>query len=111
MTTWRAEDAPPAMRIGPLGWILALARGLILAVIVFGGLAILLILRQIEKPVHSIRQAFFVHHDVAGSTLIQNFDQKRQKTRIPTRQCACVKGNPVNAGNRSKLLIDLFRGG
>lgn len=44
-------DAPSAApRIGPVGWLLVLARGAVLGVITYGGLMLLLALRLIERP-------------------------------------------------------------
>ncbi len=42
--------ASSTVRIGPLGWALAGLRGTALAVLVFGGLALLLLVRLIERP-------------------------------------------------------------
>ena len=49
--TWRGAEPPEARPIGPLGWALAALRGLPLAVVVFGGLALLLLLRLAERPI------------------------------------------------------------
>lgn len=54
--TWRSDEAPPDVRIGPMGWVRALVRGTLLAVVTFGGLALLLILRLIEAPIHGVRR-------------------------------------------------------
>lgn len=49
--TWSAPEGEPApVRIGPLGWVRAMARGVPLGLTVFGGLAVLLLLRLIERP-------------------------------------------------------------
>jgi len=56
MNDWRPGMEPPEVRIGPLGWALVALRGLVLVLITFGGLAILLILRQIERPVHGLNR-------------------------------------------------------
>lgn len=49
--TWRDNaPSPEHPPIGPLGWMLALVRGLALAVLIFGGLLVLLILRMVERP-------------------------------------------------------------
>lgn len=47
--TWYGAPRPPP-RIGPLGWLRALLRGAVLGVLVFGGLAVLLVLRLVERP-------------------------------------------------------------
>lgn len=50
MSTWREVPEPPPRRIGPAGWALALGRGLVLGLVVYLGLAILLVLRLVERP-------------------------------------------------------------
>lgn len=47
---WQSETPPPEMRIGPTGWARAILRGVPLAVVVFTGLALTLILRLAERP-------------------------------------------------------------
>jgi len=50
--TWYSDQPPePEQRVGALGWALVLVRGLPLAVLVFGGLIILLVIRLFEWPV------------------------------------------------------------
>ena len=56
MTTWDPGLEPPAARIGPLGWGLVVLRGAILSVVVFGGWAILLLVRLVERPVWGMRR-------------------------------------------------------
>ncbi|OYX41824.1 MAG: 1-acyl-sn-glycerol-3-phosphate acyltransferase [Rhodobacterales bacterium 32-67-9] len=50
MTTWRADDPGDAVRIGPAGWLLALARGAALGTVTYGGLMVLLAVRLVERP-------------------------------------------------------------
>lgn len=50
MTTWRAEDPGDTVRIGPLGWGLALVRIIALGGVTYGGLAVLLAVRLVERP-------------------------------------------------------------
>jgi lyso-ornithine lipid O-acyltransferase len=52
--TWRSEAPPPASRIAPAGWLRAVLRGVPLALVTFGGLLILLLLRLVEAPVHGL---------------------------------------------------------
>ncbi|WP_027259001.1 MULTISPECIES: lysophospholipid acyltransferase family protein [Leisingera] len=54
--SWQSEEAPDPVRIGALGWTLVLVRGLPLAVLVFGGLLVLLALRLIERPVFGLQR-------------------------------------------------------
>lgn len=53
---WNSEDAPDPIVLGPLEWVLVLIRGLPLAVLVFGGLAVLLVLRLVERPLFGMRR-------------------------------------------------------
>lgn len=54
--TWRSEDQPEFRPIGPLGWAAALCRGVILAAVLFIGLALLLVLRLIERPIFGLNR-------------------------------------------------------
>lgn len=49
MSDW-LHDTMPNPKIGPLGWLRVLWRGGMLGVVTFGGLALLLALRLIERP-------------------------------------------------------------
>lgn len=48
--SWQSRNAPDPVRITPLGWALVLLRTPLLAGLVFGGLAVLLLLRLAERP-------------------------------------------------------------
>ncbi|MCU9848669.1 1-acyl-sn-glycerol-3-phosphate acyltransferase [Defluviimonas sp. WL0024] len=50
MTTWRAEAPGDRMRVGPVGIALATLRGGVLGVVTYGGLALLLAIRLVERP-------------------------------------------------------------
>ena len=50
-TGWHPEIEPPHVSLGVIGWGLALARGLVLGVLTFGCLALLLLLRLVERPI------------------------------------------------------------
>jgi 1-acyl-sn-glycerol-3-phosphate acyltransferase len=54
--SWHSEDAPDPIELGLIGWILVILRGLPLAVLVFGGLIILLTLRLVERPIYGVRR-------------------------------------------------------
>ena len=54
--SWHSEDAPDPIELGLIGWVLVVLRGLPLAVLVFGGLIILLTLRLIERPIYGVRR-------------------------------------------------------
>lgn len=47
--TWRS-DPPVLPRITPLGWVRVGLRGLVLGLVTFGGLALLLLVRLVERP-------------------------------------------------------------
>jgi 1-acyl-sn-glycerol-3-phosphate acyltransferase len=54
--TWHSDEPPAPVRIGPGGWLRAILRGAPLAVVVFGGLVILLLVRLIEAPIHGLHR-------------------------------------------------------
>lgn len=56
MTTWRSDDETPRDPLGALGWARALLRALPLAIVTFGGLAVLLVLRLIEMPLFGLKR-------------------------------------------------------
>ncbi len=53
---WNSDDAPDAVELGLLGWVLVILRGVPLALLVFGGLIILLTLRLFERPLFGVRR-------------------------------------------------------
>lgn len=55
-STWRAEDEAPHPPPGPLGWALAILRGLGLIAILLFGVICLLVLRAVEFPVSGARR-------------------------------------------------------
>ena len=60
-STWQSDEAPDAHRISWMGWVRVLARGLPLAVLVFGCLLILLSVRLIERPIYGARRPVTPH--------------------------------------------------
>ena len=48
--TWDSDGAPDPVVIGPLGWLLVLLRGSVLAVLVFVSFVLLLVIRLFERP-------------------------------------------------------------
>ena len=52
---WGEGTELEAKHIGAMGWIRAVSRGLPLAVVVFGGLLILLTIRLVEKPIWGVK--------------------------------------------------------
>jgi len=53
---WQSSEAPDPVESGVVGWILAFLRGVPLAILVFGGLIILLTVRLIERPVCGVHR-------------------------------------------------------
>lgn len=53
---WDSEEAADPVVIGPLGWVLVVLRGVPLAVLVFGGLIVLLLIRLVERPIFGLRR-------------------------------------------------------
>lgn len=49
MTRWLDAPVPP-YRIGPLGWLRVVWRGLLVGLLTYGGLAVLLLVRLVEWP-------------------------------------------------------------
>jgi len=48
--TWASDDLPPSHRITALGWVRVVLRGLAVGGVTFGCLALLLVVRLIERP-------------------------------------------------------------
>lgn len=63
--TWNAAPPPPEAKIGIGGWVSVALRGSALAVVVFGGLAVLLAVRLLERPVAGMRRPVTPHITVA----------------------------------------------
>ncbi|WP_204114377.1 lysophospholipid acyltransferase family protein [Shimia biformata] len=56
-STWESPEGYPAPpRISVFGWVRVLLRGLVLATVVFGGLAVLLLMRLVERPLFGQRR-------------------------------------------------------
>ncbi|MGV6804756.1 MAG: lysophospholipid acyltransferase family protein [Ruegeria sp.] len=53
---WHSDDAPDPVELGFLGWLLVFLRGIPLAILVFGGLIVLLAVRLIERPIFGVRR-------------------------------------------------------
>ncbi|PWE33060.1 1-acyl-sn-glycerol-3-phosphate acyltransferase [Maritimibacter sp. 55A14] len=48
--TWQSEEPPEMPQIDAAGWVRALLRGIVLGVVVYGGLAVFLLIRLFEWP-------------------------------------------------------------
>ena len=56
MTGWQGPPPPPAAPIMPAGWARVAWRGLALGLVNFGGLALLLAVRLVERPVFGLHR-------------------------------------------------------
>ncbi len=56
MSTWDSDTHPPHPAMGAGAWLRVVGRGLPLAVLVFGCLAVLLLVRLIERPLYGARR-------------------------------------------------------
>lgn len=54
--TWTSDDPPKPMPLGFGGTLRALFRGIVLAVVVFGGLIVLLLARLVERPLFGMHR-------------------------------------------------------
>ncbi|WP_370868107.1 lysophospholipid acyltransferase family protein [Phaeovulum sp.] len=54
MNTWRDASQPPFLRLSLAARLFGLLRGLLLGTVVFGGLAVLLVVRLLERPVFGL---------------------------------------------------------
>lgn len=52
--TWDSDEPAAPVRISPVGWIRAGVRGTVLGTVVFGGLALLLLIRLVERPLYGL---------------------------------------------------------
>ena len=59
--TWDSGDLPVLPRITVTGWIRVFLRGLALAVLVFGGLAVLVLVRMVERPLFGVKRPVTPH--------------------------------------------------
>lgn len=53
---WGEGTEPADTHISAMGWLRVVLRGILLAVLVFGGLLVLLALRLVEKPIWGVRR-------------------------------------------------------
>lgn len=56
MTTWDPSDEPARVPIGTLGWLRVALKGLALGLVTYGCLAVLLLLRLVERPLCGLRR-------------------------------------------------------
>ncbi|UWR34980.1 1-acyl-sn-glycerol-3-phosphate acyltransferase [Sulfitobacter sp. W027] len=55
-TTWDSDQPPPNLRLTFGGTLRVVLRGLLLALLVFGGLVILVLLRLVERPIFGLHR-------------------------------------------------------
>lgn len=60
-TPWDTDEPPTYPPITPAGWLRVILRALALVVLVFGGLALLLLIRLIERPLHGVERPWTPH--------------------------------------------------
>ncbi|MFQ6548044.1 lysophospholipid acyltransferase family protein [Aestuariibius sp. 2305UL40-4] len=73
MNTWQSEvPPPPEVAPGWVGWLRVVIKAVPLAIVVFGGLAVLLILRLVERPIFGLRRPAtpFVTQGVCRTALV-----------------------------------------
>ena len=60
--TWTGEGIPvPPLKIGPSGWVRVALRGGALVILIFGSLAILLLVRLVERPLYGLNRPWTPH--------------------------------------------------
>ena len=59
--TWTSGDQPEHVKIGLVGAIRALVRGVLFVSVTFGGLGLLLLLRLLERPIHGTHRPWTPH--------------------------------------------------
>ena len=107
--TWRSEDTPPPVPIAWVGWLRAVFRGAVLGAVIFGCLALMLLVRLVERPVYGLRRPWspFITVFVCRSAFVVLGIRYRMKGR-PMRGPGAVVANhsswldifALNAGKR-----------
>ncbi|MEO9632925.1 MAG: 1-acyl-sn-glycerol-3-phosphate acyltransferase, partial [Sulfitobacter sp.] len=60
-TTWDSDQPPPKRHLTLGGMLRVALRGVLLALLVFGGLVVLLLLRLIERPIFGLHRPITPH--------------------------------------------------
>ena len=111
--TWNGCAPPEATKITPRGWLRVLRRGLPMALIIFGGAGLLVIMRLIERPLFGLHRPFTPYLvRVASAAALRCLGLRRQHTGSPmTAQGAVVANHStwldifvLNAGDRVYFL-------
>jgi len=88
MTTWDNGEVPQLPTITVLGWVRIVLRGLLLAILVFGGLAVLLLTRLIERPLCGLHRPvtpYITQSVCRGAFLILGIKHEVKGTPMTTR--------------------------
>lgn len=72
MTTWRSKAEPALPPVGPGGWLRVLLRATPLTLLIFGGLALLLLVRLAERPLFGLHRPWtpFITQFVCRMTFV-----------------------------------------
>ncbi len=106
---WDMPPEPAPQPIGFLGWALALARGIPLAILVFGGLLILLLVRLIERPIFGLHRPVTPHitqfvcrnaFRIMGFRFETQGDVMRQRGAVVANHCSWLDIFTLNARKR-----------
>jgi lyso-ornithine lipid O-acyltransferase len=106
---WHSDDDPPPSRITGTGWFRMLARGCVLGLLIFGGLAVLLVVRMIERPIwrqnrpwtpyitQTVCRVAFV---ILGVGFLTKGQQMSQKGAVVANHSSCLDIFALNARKR-----------
>lgn len=61
MSTWREAHPAPARAPGPVGWLRAMVRGMLLLGVTYGGLLALVLVRLVERPIYGLSRPWTPH--------------------------------------------------
>lgn len=107
--TWTREDEPDPVRIGPLGWIRAILRGSLMISVLLLGLALLLLVRLIERPIWGLKRPITPYITqlvcrislfIMGLRLIIYGDRMQQNGAIVANHASWIDIFTINAAKR-----------
>ncbi|AXI46544.1 1-acyl-sn-glycerol-3-phosphate acyltransferase [Sulfitobacter sp. SK012] len=107
--TWDSNEAPDLPPITPLGWLRVVLRGLTLAVLVFGGLVVLLLVRLFERPIWGLHRPVTPHitqfvcrgaFRILGLPLIQTGEPMTQRGAVVANHTSWLDIFALNARKR-----------
>lgn len=91
--TWHPDEAPPRLHLSPAGWFLAGLRLLALAPVLFGGLALLALIRAVEGK-GRLMSAGFVH--LVARLCLAIIGLRLQRSGAPPIASGVMAGNHVS---------------